>query len=126
MNEYLATLDPVSLAYCLMVSIASLIGLAIFAYHYSINNFDVGVALGKSMHKLDIFNAENKSYLSGYEKGRENGILLGRLQWQNVESNTAKAPVKQTAKPNNKRRASSVPNSPKTTHKKPVKGAKAK
>jgi hypothetical protein len=126
MNDFLNTLDPVALAYCLTASIAAFIGLAIFAYHYSINNFDVGVALGKSLHEQDVFNAENIGYTSGYHKGRESGILIGRFQGQNVGPNTTKTPAKQAEKPSNTRRSSKKPSPSFPLAKKPVKGAKAK
>ena len=77
MSEFLNTLNPVALFFGLIAATASFVGMAIFAYNYSIKTFNDGVVFGRSINHQDVFNAEFRGYWEGFEKGKNAGILSG-------------------------------------------------
>lgn len=95
MIEFLNTLDPVQLSFFIVFLILALVILGIGSHHRINEIYDVGYDSGVYFAKIKSLDDEKVAY----DKGREAGILIGKLRAQQSAPNPTKTPVNQPSKP---------------------------
>jgi predicted ribosomally synthesized peptide with SipW-like signal peptide len=119
MIEFLNTLDPVLLAYYLLLAALALLATIAFAYFQAESSFEHGFNCGKADLDSQIVKAESSGYRNGYSEGKEIGRHEAEVRFKQGAPKPPKSPVKQPSKPRNNGRTQSGQNKPKPAAKKP-------